>query len=234
MSRILTLFLVPVLFLLLGACQSSPKRSGPYEVLGTPRDGQATPGELGADERTFQPGSATGFLATGFQPLEEWMDERFKVRYENMPLTLVFEQNPISSIKYQLRRLPSDPPLFYLVTPSISRRELLREIARTYDLQMEVQMVDGEPGYVLVTGTGGATAGYTGSPGSAPEPFVGNPRPVSSTASRGAEAASEVSAAPYQTEGTAPRAMAPVEEGSVIPLRPVEPVAAETSDHTNA
>lgn len=144
------LALVLVLAGLLTGCQSNGPKGGPYRTgagYGDPRN--APRGEI-----TVTPGSAAGFLNTGYQPLESWMDERFRVRYENMPLNLVFEQKPISDIRYQMQNLPSNAPLFFLVSPSISRRELLKEISKFYGLDMRVEMVNGQPGYVIVTGRG--------------------------------------------------------------------------------
>jgi hypothetical protein len=142
-------FLTLALLLLSGilsSCQTD-NSGGPYRNAGAPA---AQRGEV-----TVTPGSAAGFLATGYQPLETWMDERYKVRYENMPLNLVFEQKPISDIRYQLQNLPANAPLFFLISPSISRRELLKEISKFYSLDMRVEMVNGQPGYVIVTGKGG-------------------------------------------------------------------------------
>ena len=132
----------------LSSCQTDGNRGGPYRNAGA---SGAARGEV-----TVTPGSAAGFLTTGYQPLETWMDERYKVRYENMPLNLVFEQKPISDIRYQLQNLPGNAPLFFLVSPSISRRELLKEISKFYGLDMRVEMVNGQPGYVIVSGRGRA------------------------------------------------------------------------------
>ncbi len=103
--------------------------------------------------------SRNSFLYTGYQPLEKWMDERFKVRYENMPLKLVFDQQPISDIVYELVNLPENTSLFYLVRPSISRREILQEISRFFDLEMDVDMAGGKPNKVIVRGKGRRVSG---------------------------------------------------------------------------
>jgi len=92
------------------------------------------------------------FLATSHPDLEAWLEERFKIRYENMPIDQVFEQDPISKIRYQKVNMPADAPLFMLVSPSISRREILEEIAMYYGLDMKVEMSDGQPSHVLVNG----------------------------------------------------------------------------------
>lgn len=144
--------LLPIILVLTGllsACNGT--RPGPYRTGAGYGDQKPTPTH---GETVVAPGSAAGFLTTGYQPLETWMDERFRVRYENMPLNLVFEQKPISDIRYQLQGLPGNAPLFYLVSSSISRRELLKEISKFYGLDMRVEMVNGQPGFVIVTGRG--------------------------------------------------------------------------------
>ncbi len=120
-------------------------------------------GDVSASQRSS---SASGFLATGYEPLERWMDERFKVRYENMPLAKVFEQQPIADIRYQMESLPQNATVFHLVSSSISRREILKEISDFFGLDMFVEMVAGQPSHVLVRGRG------VGQPSSATD--VGN------------------------------------------------------------
>jgi hypothetical protein len=80
------------------------------------------------------------------------MDERFKVRYENMPLNIVFEQQPIADIRYKVENLPQNTPVFNLVSSSISRREILKEISDFFTVDMTVEMVNGQPSHVVVRG----------------------------------------------------------------------------------
>ena len=105
------------------------------------------------------------------------MEEKFKVRYENMPLGMVFDQKPISEIRYQFVNLPADPPIFHLVSSAISRREILQEISRFYGLDMHVQMVGGEPSYVVVRGKGAPLPAPPppSQPGPAPAPALQAP-----------------------------------------------------------
>lgn len=95
---------------------------------------------------------AIGFLVTNYPPLEQWMDERFKIRYENMPLSMVFDQQPISEIRYKLENLPPNAPVLNLVSSSISRREILKEISDFFQVDMTVEMVSGQPSQVIVRG----------------------------------------------------------------------------------
>jgi hypothetical protein len=125
-------------------CQSQP---GP----GSSQDAAAT-GDLSTHQRI----DAAGFLATGYEPLERWMDERFKVRYENMPLNMVFDQQPIADIRYQLEGLPPSGPAFHLISSSISRREILKEVADFFSLDMAVEMSNGQPSHVVVRPRGSA------------------------------------------------------------------------------
>ncbi len=99
------------------------------------------------------------FLATGFEALETWLDKRFKVRYERMPLHQVFDEDPLAEIIYKKVNLPEDAPLFALESPSISRRELLEQIALFFQLEMRVEMENGAPSHVLVMGPDPATDG---------------------------------------------------------------------------
>lgn len=92
------------------------------------------------------------FLATGFEALEAWLDKRFKVRYEQMPLQQVFHEEPLAQIIYKKVNLPDDAPLFAIESPSISRRELLEQIAEFFQLEMKVEMENGAPSHVLVMG----------------------------------------------------------------------------------
>lgn len=118
------------------------------------------------------PADAGNFLHSGYAPLDSWMDERFKVRYENMPLDMVFDQKPVSDIRYQKVNLPTNAPLFYLVNANISRREILKQVADFYKLNMNIEMVEGKPSYVVVSG-GGAGGGPAAM--NAPQGLTGNP-----------------------------------------------------------
>lgn len=109
---------------------------------------------------------AIGFLVTNYAPLEQWMDERFKVRYENMPLNMVFEQQPIADIRYKLETMPQNTAVFNLVSSSISRREILKEISDFFSVDMTVEMVNGQPSHVVVRGRG--AGGYV-----PPQPSAG-------------------------------------------------------------
>jgi hypothetical protein len=138
------------------ACVSCESVSSPADLTGT----------SGASASASQNTNAVGFLVTNYAPLEQWMDERFKVRYENMPLHMVFEQQPISDIRYRMENLPPSTPVFNLVSSSISRREILKEISDFFNVDMMVEMVNGQPSQVLVRGR--QAGGYV-----APQPTGG-------------------------------------------------------------
>lgn len=203
------IFLFLFLTSLLSACKTGSS-GGPYRN-GAGYGNPATPNR---GETTFTPGSASGFLSTGYQPLETWMDERFRVRYENMPLNMVFEQKPISDIRYQLQGLPGNAPLFFLISPSISRRELLKEISRFYGLDMRVEMVNGQPGYVIVTGRGPVTGAL----------MVPEDPSAPAAAGQFAEAVPlaspvEISTQEQDSSSSYPRALPVIEEGTAVPLQ---------------
>ncbi len=88
------------------------------------------------------------------------MDERFKVRYENMPLSMVFEQQPIADIRYKIENLPQNTSVLNLVSSSISRREILKEISEFFNVDMTVEMVNGQPSHVIVRGRGPSSGSY--------------------------------------------------------------------------
>tara|TARA_R110002096_G_scaffold403766_3_gene601343 strand:+ start:48639 stop:49157 length:519 start_codon:yes stop_codon:yes gene_type:complete len=157
------LLLLAVSILAISSCANGPKVSPP--------PGGSPVGENPTDGPGVTPGS---FLYTGYEPLEKWMDERFKVRYENMPLKMVFDQQPISDIRYDFVNLPENTPVFQLISPSISRREILGEISRFFDLTMQVDMVNGKPNAVIVRGKGRAVS--SGSPYAPTFSSPGEPR----------------------------------------------------------
>ncbi|MFT5464963.1 MAG: hypothetical protein ACI8UO_000049 [Verrucomicrobiales bacterium] len=163
------------------------------------RNRNAAPPQEPADTGVVEPIADVpdnSFLFTGYEPLERWMEERFKVRYENMPLKMVFDQQPISDIRYQHMNLAEEAPVFQLISPSISRREILQEVSRFYNLEMNVQMVDGKPSFVVVRAR---------NPGEAVNPGAG-PAP---NASSGAPAPDEGAAPPNPSPQTPPPAPAP-------------------------
>jgi len=149
--------------------------------------------QTGETPNAVLPTGPNTFLYSGYAPLDSWMDERFKVRYENMPLDMVFDQKPVSDIRYQKVNLPSEAPLFYLVNSNISRREILKQVADFYKLDMNIQMVEGKPSYVVVTGGGaaGIPTGLTGAPNvpqypaTSPYPNASNAMPYPTTPTSG-------------------------------------------------
>jgi hypothetical protein len=92
------------------------------------------------------------FLATEYAPLAAWFDERFEVEYRNMTPALIFDQDPIGDIRYDVRAMPANLPLFHLQDSNISRREILYQVARSWNLTMKIEEVDGKPSIVTVTG----------------------------------------------------------------------------------
>ena len=94
------------------------------------------------------------FLYTDYEPLRNWMDERFEVEYRNMTPTLIFDQLPINDINYDTVNLPPDSEKFELKSPNISRREILYKASRFWELTMSVVEQDGIPTSVKVVGRG--------------------------------------------------------------------------------
>lgn len=95
----------------------------------------------------------TGFLETDFDPLNKWLDERFKVEYKHMTPDLIFDQVPLNSIFYQTENLPKNPKPFDFSSQDVSRRELLKEISNHWKLEMSLSTDEaGKPTAVVVTG----------------------------------------------------------------------------------
>ncbi|NOX99247.1 MAG: hypothetical protein GXP30_05900 [Verrucomicrobia bacterium] len=100
-------------------------------------------------------GSSGGsvFLKSSHVPLNAWLDEAFEVEYRKMTLDILFEQQPIVGIRYEFRHIPKESALFSLKSDDISRRDILKRIAKFYHLKMTVAEINGKPAYVLVVGT---------------------------------------------------------------------------------
>ncbi|MDF1811038.1 MAG: hypothetical protein P1V20_02460 [Verrucomicrobiales bacterium] len=99
------------------------------------------------------PPNVTGFLVTSYEPLSNWMDERFEVKYRAMTPQLIFDQVPLNDIHYQTSNMPQTAPSFNYESANISRRELLKRIADHWNLKMSyVVGEDGNPSAVAVSG----------------------------------------------------------------------------------
>ncbi len=122
----------------IGACTPGGKKSGQ----GT---GGATLGDGSLD--------TTGFLATDFDPLNKWLDERFEVDYKHMTPELIFDQVPLNDIFYQTSGMPQNAPPFNFSSKDISRRELLLRVAQHWKLKMSLaEDSSGTPTSVVVKG----------------------------------------------------------------------------------
>lgn len=95
------------------------------------------------------------FLATDYEPLDKWLNERFEIDYKQMTPTLIFDQVPLNDIFYETLALPDKPPAFRLQSSDISRRELLKKIADFWQLDMSIITDDsGNPTAVRVLSPG--------------------------------------------------------------------------------
>jgi hypothetical protein len=95
----------------------------------------------------------SGFLATDYPALKVWMEERFEVEYRNLTPETIFDQKPISDIKYATSALPVGAPLFHLKSSNLSRREILYKVATFWNLDMTIEDdANGIPSSVKVTG----------------------------------------------------------------------------------
>lgn len=111
------------------------------------------PGTAVVDDASATPPNTTGFLETSYEPLENWMNERFEVKYRAMTPQLIFDQVPLNDIHYQTSSMPETAPSFNFESSNISRRELLKKIADHWSLKMDyVNGSDGNPSAVSVSG----------------------------------------------------------------------------------
>ncbi len=95
--------------------------------------------------------SGSQFLTTDYEPLEEWFEERFQVKYRDMTPELIFDQVPINQINYDTEGLPANAPKFDLESNNLSRREILKRIADFWNLKMSIiNGEDGNPSVVKV------------------------------------------------------------------------------------
>ena len=99
------------------------------------------------------PHNVTGFLVTSYEPLSNWMSERFEVKYRAMTPELILDQVPLNDIHYQTTNMPASAASFNYESANISRRELLKRIADHWNLKMSyINGDDGNPSAVAVSG----------------------------------------------------------------------------------
>lgn len=93
------------------------------------------------------------FLQSEYEPLQNWMNETFEVKYRAMTPSLMFDQVPLNDIHFKTADLEgmSEVESFTFESEKISRRELLKEIADYWDLDMKYEIgEDGNPIAVVV------------------------------------------------------------------------------------
>ena len=66
---------------------------------------------------------------------------------------LIFEQEPLKEIQVQTSNLPVDAPPFSFSSPGLSRRELLKEIANFWNLEITIHTdSEGNPSFISAVG----------------------------------------------------------------------------------
>lgn len=91
------------------------------------------------------------FLGTDYEPLSKWLEERFEMDYRAMTPDLIFDQVPLNDIFYEVGEMTGTDEPFEFRSSDISRRDLLREIAKHWDLKLELVLgEDGNPTAVSV------------------------------------------------------------------------------------
>ncbi len=93
------------------------------------------------------------FLATEYEALDDWLNEKFEVRYRAMTPALIFDQVPLNDIHYETSNLPDSSKGFNFESDNLSRRELLEVISGHWELEMDfIYGEDGLPSAIQVTG----------------------------------------------------------------------------------
>ena len=93
------------------------------------------------------------FLVTDNLALKSWLNKRFSIAYESATPQLIFEQEPFKEVKIRYSNLPADAPPFSFTSGGLSRRELLKEIANFWNLEMTIHTnSEGQPTFISATG----------------------------------------------------------------------------------
>lgn len=90
------------------------------------------------------------FLHSGSDALDDWLNEPYKLRFDEMNLRDVFATHPLNSMRYRFEGLPADAPRFNMDSAAMTRRQLLYALAEGYDLVMSIEYVDRMPYAIVV------------------------------------------------------------------------------------
>ena len=90
------------------------------------------------------------FLYSGSDALDDWLNEPYKLRFDEMSLRDVFTTHPLNSMRYRFEALPTDRPTFNMNSVAITRRQLLYALAESYDLEMSIDYEDQMPYAIVV------------------------------------------------------------------------------------
>ena len=121
------------------------------KVRGAKKDNTISP--TPANGGTRGPIVTHGFLDTEDARLKDWLSKEFDVKYVSMTPQLIFEQVPLSEIKYKTNNLPIDALPLNFQSKNISRRGILKKIANFWNLDMTfVTSAEGKPVAIKVTG----------------------------------------------------------------------------------
>ncbi len=142
-----------------------PKSEQAEESSSAPTTGTADALASGAENSSEQPSiyqiesiehPEKQFLATDYNPLNEWLDQRFEVKYLNLTPEIIFDQAPLNDVHYETTSLPElvSVSSFSMNSANISRRELLEEISKHWNLQMSFSYdgTSSAPNAIAVTG----------------------------------------------------------------------------------
>lgn len=91
------------------------------------------------------------YLYSGSETFDLWLDRPFTMRFQEVPMVDVFHTFPLHGfVPYRFDKLPPNPEPFSLVSPGMTRRQLLWTLARQYNLDYHYEYQDGVPVVMVV------------------------------------------------------------------------------------
>ncbi|MEM7145950.1 MAG: hypothetical protein AAF591_12505 [Verrucomicrobiota bacterium] len=93
------------------------------------------------------------FLLTGYEPLNDWLDEPLPIRMHNVRIEEALHMRPLGGIQYRIEHYPhgDEIELFSIDSPGMTRRQLLWGIARHFSVGMHVEYIDNLPSAIVIS-----------------------------------------------------------------------------------
>lgn len=91
------------------------------------------------------------YLYSGSETFDAWLDRPFTMRYKETPFVDVFHTFPLHGmVPYRFEKMPENREAFSMVSPGMTRRQLLWTLAREYNLEYHYEYEGGMPTEVVV------------------------------------------------------------------------------------